>query len=250
MQRSLPVIPGDDRPTAPRCTRPRRSAGRAATGALLLALVSAASGCGMLDDDEKKAPDPEAAQKVADGVPLTPEEWGGEFTRAQEYEDRNRLAYGWLDDECTRQYGEKSEEDARPLLAYLSRAVQEPTDTPHVVDGEAWSGVMIWAGAADTAGIIANSREEARRCPTQDYGEETYEDIKEATPPKVPGATEVFAAEGLVTNDGEDLKYHYTSVTAVIDNISLSATVEARPDDAKQARAKAGKALRLMAGRL
>lgn len=53
-----------------------------------------------------------------------------------------------------------------------------------------------------------------------------YENIKEATPPKVPGATEV------------------------IDNVTLLATIEAHPDERATARAKAGKALRLMAERL
>lgn len=246
MQRSQPHIGAGNRPAAPRHTRRRRGTA-AAAAALLLALLP---GCGMLGDDEEKAPDPESAQQRADQVPLSPEDWGGEFTRSQEYEDRDRMAFGWLDNDCTRQYGEKSAKQAEPLLAYLSRAVEEPTDEPHVVDGEAWSAVMIWADEKYTKDIITNARKDARRCSTQDYGEETYENIKEATPPKVPGATEVFAEEGYVTNEGEDANYHYTSVTAVIGNVTLLATIEAHPDERTAARAKAGKALRLMAERL
>lgn len=182
------------------------------------------------------------ARAVATRVALTPPDWGPGFARHTPYE---------VDPAPESLVRENCEFASRPSrIGTLASLLRNVTETATGIAGT--SEVKVFADDATAQRYLADARDNIHRCPEQFRGKERWNDVREASPPELPGFEELVAEEGrqVVTAKGAKVNDVYVIATGRDGRNVLSSYVVGKADLDAQIRKYATDTLRKMHQRL
>ncbi|MFD4225291.1 hypothetical protein [Streptomyces sp. NPDC058545] len=182
------------------------------------------------------------AHRVVRSAALTPADWGPGFVKSAPYE-QDPLAETVVRKNCTL----AAKPNRTGTLAALGRRSQKAAPYENGL-----SQIRVYADTATAKKFLTDGKDAVDRCPNQRDGKARWKDIRETTPPDLPGFDDLLSEQGTLVryDDGSAADIRYVLLTGRTGATVMTSYLSGPPEVVQQIRQGAEDALALMRSRL